>query len=101
MNQRKMHHPHQSPAPGRKKRKALSNPSSSDFEIFSRQSPVQSYELYDLTGKLIHSANLKDAVSFTVTGKDLAKGIGMFCVVFNCSDQIEYQMMGRLFSGLS
>lgn len=37
----------------------------------------------------------------TESTKDLAKGLGMFCVVFNCSDQIEFQMMGRLFSGLA
>ena len=37
----------------------------------------------------------------TESTKDLAKGLGMFCVVFNCSEQIEYQMMGRLFSGLA
>ena len=37
----------------------------------------------------------------TESTKDLAKGLGTFCVVFNCSEQIEYQMMGRLFSGLA
>ena len=37
----------------------------------------------------------------TESTKDLAKGLGMQCVVFNCSEQITYVMMGRLFSGLS
>lgn len=37
----------------------------------------------------------------TESTKDLAKGLGMLCVVFNCSEQIEYKMMGRLFSGLA
>jgi len=37
----------------------------------------------------------------TESTKDLAKGLGMFCVVFNCSEQIDYKMMGRLFSGLA
>ena len=36
----------------------------------------------------------------TESTKDLAKGLGMLCVVFNCSEQIEYRMMQRLFSGL-
>jgi dynein heavy chain, axonemal len=27
--------------------------------------------------------------------------MGLFCVVFNCSDQIEFKMMERLFCGLS
>ncbi len=56
------------------------NPSSADFEILSRQSPIQSYELYDLAGKLISSAMLKDVASFTVTGKDLSKGIYLLTV---------------------
>merc|ERR1719482_367287 len=32
--------------------------------------------------------------------KDLAKGIARLCVVFNCSDQIDYKMMGKLYSGV-
>lgn len=37
----------------------------------------------------------------TESTKDLAKGLGMVCIVFNCSDQIDYKMMGRHFSGLA
>ena len=37
----------------------------------------------------------------TESTKDLAKALGMFCIVFNCSEQIEYKMMTRLFTGLA
>lgn len=37
----------------------------------------------------------------TESTKDLAKGLGILCVVFNCSDQITTQMMSKLFSGLA
>ena len=56
------------------------NPSSDNFEILSRQSPIQSYELYDITGKLISSALLKDVASFIVNGKDFSKGIYLLSV---------------------
>eukprot|EP00397_Hematodinium_sp_SG-2012_P000045 GEMP01000045.1.p1 GENE.GEMP01000045.1~~GEMP01000045.1.p1 ORF type:complete len:3312 (+),score=740.25 GEMP01000045.1:2269-12204(+) len=36
----------------------------------------------------------------TESTKDLAKGIGRQCVVFNCSDQIDYKMMAKLYSGV-
>jgi dynein heavy chain len=37
----------------------------------------------------------------TESSKDLAKALAVFCVVFNCSEQVKYSMMGQLFSGLA
>ena len=37
----------------------------------------------------------------TESTKDLAKAMGVYCVVYNCSDQVDYQMMQRHLAGLA
>lgn len=37
----------------------------------------------------------------TETVKDLGKSLGMYVIVINCSEGLDYQSMGRMFSGLA
>ncbi|XP_049338447.1 dynein axonemal heavy chain 2 [Astyanax mexicanus] len=37
----------------------------------------------------------------TETVKDLGKGLGMYVIVVNCSDGLDYKSMGRMYSGLA
>ncbi|KAA6380089.1 MAG: putative Dynein heavy chain, partial [Streblomastix strix] len=37
----------------------------------------------------------------TETVKDLSKALGMYCIIFNCSEGLDQNSMGRMFSGLA
>lgn len=48
-----------------------------------------------------HFVPLLSGTGKTETVKDLGKGLGMYVIVVNCSEGLDYKSMGRMFSGLA
>ncbi|TUV82046.1 Dynein heavy chain 10, axonemal [Bagarius yarrelli] len=79
-------------------------------DLFVRQCSAQfsyGYEYMGLNGRLALSMYLGGApagpagTGKTESTKDLAKALGLLCVVTNCGEGMDYMAVGKIFSGLA